>query len=212
MAYNNIAAELITAFQLAWQAIQQQHPDVPTVVITFGSGTLGVKPGRERLGHFAAGRWQHKGSEILPELFVTGEGLRRGATSVLGTLLHEAAHGIANIRNISDTSRQGRYHNRHYKALAEELGLVVEQDTSIGWSATQVPDATANRYTAEITAIDAALVAYRRAEPRTSSTKNTNLIAATCICARRIRVAPRTLAQAPIICGVCRTGFTAAHG
>jgi hypothetical protein len=29
---------------------------------------------------------------------------------VLGTLLHEAAHGLAQARSIQDTSRQGRYH------------------------------------------------------------------------------------------------------
>jgi hypothetical protein len=28
---------------------------------------------------------------------------------VLGTLLHEAAHGLADTREIKDTSRQGRY-------------------------------------------------------------------------------------------------------
>ena len=54
---------------------------------------------------------------------ISGEGLRRTAHDVLGTLLHEAAHALAHARGIKDTSRQGRYHNKHFKTLAEELGL-----------------------------------------------------------------------------------------
>ena len=62
---------------------------------------------------------------------------------VLGTLLHEAAHGLAQARGIQDTSRQGRYHNRRYATLARELGLEVTSVQPIGWSATTVPDPTA---------------------------------------------------------------------
>ncbi len=35
----------------------------------------------------------------------------RGAADVLGTLLHETAHALAHVRDIKDTSRQGRWHN-----------------------------------------------------------------------------------------------------
>jgi hypothetical protein len=58
-------------------------------------------------------------------VLVSGEGLQRGPVDVLGTLLHEAAHGLAYARKVSDTSRQGRYHNRRYATLAGELGLEV---------------------------------------------------------------------------------------
>ena len=40
---------------------------------------------------------------------------------MLCTVPHEAAHGLAYARKIGDTSRQGRYHNRRYAALAGEL-------------------------------------------------------------------------------------------
>lgn len=58
---------------------------------------------------------------------------------VLGTLLHEAAHGVASTRGIKDTSRQGRYHNRRFAQLATELGIVVAPDGARGWSATTPP-------------------------------------------------------------------------
>ena len=162
-----------------------------------------MKPGQVRLGHFAAGRWQHDG-EALPELFASGEGLKRSPTEVLGTLLHEATHDIAHVRQIKDTSRQGRYHNRKFKALGEELGLVLTEDSRIGWSITHVPHTTASIYAAELEILTAALVAYRHAEPTTATvgtTKTTNLVAAACLCPRRIRVAPRVLTQGPITCG-----------
>ena len=49
---------------------------------------------------------------------------------------HEAAHAIACQRGIKDTSRQGRYHNSRFKAIAEEVGLDVSRDPEWGWSVT----------------------------------------------------------------------------
>ncbi|WP_297495484.1 hypothetical protein [Pseudonocardia sp.] len=42
---------------------------------------------------------------------------------MLATLLHEAAHALAHVRGIKDSSRQGRWHNAKFKALSEELGI-----------------------------------------------------------------------------------------
>jgi hypothetical protein len=63
----------------------------------------------------------------LSEVFITADGLAGSATEVLGTLVHEASHAIAFQRGIKDTSRQGRYHNKRFKALAEEVGLAVRR-------------------------------------------------------------------------------------
>src|SRR6266545_1119836 len=64
---------------------------------------------------------QHHHPDLPDVVIITGggEGLRRGARDVLATMLHEAGHGLAAARNLKDTSRQGRYHNAKYKALAE---------------------------------------------------------------------------------------------
>ena len=62
---------------------------------------------------------------------ISGEGLARTPREVLGTLLHEAAHALAAARGITDTSRQGRYHNKKYAALAAELGLDVAEDSRL---------------------------------------------------------------------------------
>ena len=53
----SITGRLVAALTAAWTAIQSRHPDVPDVVLTLGSGTLGARRGEVRWGHFAAGRW-----------------------------------------------------------------------------------------------------------------------------------------------------------
>jgi hypothetical protein len=206
-----ISPRLVTALDRTWAAIQARHPDVPAVVIVLGSGS--GTPGRLKLGHFAPDRWQRADSR-LPELFIGGEGLQRGTRDVLGTLLHEAAHGVAGAREIQDTSRQGRFHNARYRALAEELGLAVAKTGSIGWSETTVPGATAALYRAELRRLDEALVAYRRAEPgsgRGGRASSNNGVAARCGCDRRIRVAESVLSAGPVTCGLCGTDFEAAE-
>jgi hypothetical protein len=141
-------------------------------------------------------------------VLVGGEGLQRGALEVLGTLLHEAAHGLAQARSIQDTSRQGRYHNRRYATLARELGLEVTSVKPIGWSATTVPEQTATAYAGQLEELAAALVLWRRQEHRIGTgPRARNLLPAACGCGRRIRVAKATLADAPILCALCEEPF-----
>lgn len=240
-AGTSITERLVGALTTAWAAIQARHADVPDVVLTLGSGTLGARRGEVTWGHFAAGRWhlttagehavtaddvdqddEHQddehggggaepGAHGLAELFVSGEGLRRGARAVLGTLLHEAAHGMASTRGIKDTSRQGRYHNRRFAQLATELGIVVAPDGARGWSATTLPDETAAVYVAELAALAEAITAYRSAEatgPGTTTSRNNRPATCGCEPARRIRVARSVLAAGPIVCGICESEFT----
>ena len=160
------ASRLVAALEHAWTAIRSHHPDVAQVVIVVASGS-DPRSRRLNLGHFAAGRWQLTNPDTptnRAEVLVSGEGLHRGPVDVLGTLLHEAAHGLAHARKISDTSRQGRYHNRRYAALARELGLDVTHAQPIGWSATSVPESTAARYVEVLAELAEALVLWRRAE------------------------------------------------
>lgn len=224
------ASRLVQALEQAWGAIQRRHPQVPAVVVTLGAGSVGVPRGVLKLGHFAANRWTAggAGTPAVAELFVGGEGLAQGAESVLATLLHEAAHGLADVRQIQDTSRQGRYHNTRYKALGEELGLVVTQVAGIGWSGTALANGTPVRYAAELIQLTAAVTAYRYAEGSLPSTGDgdrggkggggsgsgaghgsspKNGLVLVCDCPRRIRVSSATAAQGPILCGVCDAEF-----
>jgi len=205
------ASRLVAALEHAWAAIRTHYPEVPQVVIVVASGS-DPRGKRLNLGHFAAGRWQLTSPDALmdrAEVLVSGEGLQRGPVDVLGTLLHEAAHGLAYARRISDTSRQGRYHNRRYAALAGELGLDVAHLDPIGWSATSVPDQTVSRYAEVLAELGAALVLWRRAEQTSPAGpgRSRNALACSCTCGRRIRVARSVLEQAPILCAACAQPF-----
>lgn len=161
------ASGLVIALEAVWVEIRRRHPDVPTVIVTVGAGSIGTRPGTLRLGHYAAARWRPaqagKGPAVA-ELFIGGEGLAMGAVDVLGTLLHEAAHGVAFTRGIKDTSRAGAYHNTRFKQLGEELGLQIDRHPTIGWSTTSVPTATALAYADQVEQLRAAIVHVRDAE------------------------------------------------
>jgi len=202
-----LSAPMVAALERAWAAIRDRHAELPAVVLVLGAGSTGSPNSRLKLGHFAAMRWHH-GTDRLPEVFIGGEGLARGPVGVLGTLLHEAAHALADVRQVKDTSRQGRWHNARFKALAEEVGIEVTKDPRIGWSPTHVPEHTRAAYTDTLRDLDAALGLHRAREtPGDPTGKTKTPPPCVCECGRRIRVAPSVLDAGPITCGVCGTPF-----
>lgn len=220
----SVAAPLVKAIENVWSAIQATNPDVPDVVVTLGTGA--GNGSQMKLGHFAANVWTH-GEDDVHELFIGAEGLKRGASAVLGTLLHEASHAVAEQRGIKDTSRQGRYHNKAFKAVAEELGIHVEHSESLGWSTTTVPDHVASLYSIQILELDAVITAYRKsdwifpsggvsggAQPdpakQPERKSNNNGVSLSCGCEepRKIRLSVKAAAAGAIICGECEEEFT----
>lgn len=217
---------LVVAVEKIWKQIQLRHPEVPDVIVTIGSGTLGGGK-YQTLGHFAQNRWIAKeDGAIIHELFIGGEGLRRSANEVLSTLLHEAAHGLAAARGIQDTSRQGRYHNTKFRQIAEELRLEVEHSKDLGWSTSTLPEIAAWDYRKEITTLERAMLAHRRheltpgdAEPGTEDDEggedkparksNNNGVSMSCPCGRKLRVSNKERDRGPIICGLCMEPYEA---
>jgi hypothetical protein len=198
-------AELVSALETAWAAIRANHQEVPAVVIIVGSGTATK---HAKYGHFAPVRWQH-GEQRLAEVLISGEGLKRPVEEVFTTLLHEAAHALADVRDIKDTSRQGRWHNQKFAELVSELGLDATKDPKIGWSPCTLRKETATTYKSVLTDLKKALIAYRHPEMTGGQAKknNNNAIACVCSCPRRIRVAKAVLAEGEITCGVCDSTF-----
>jgi hypothetical protein len=198
-------AELVLALETSWAAIRANHTEVPAVVIIVGSGTATK---HAKYGHFAPVRWQH-GEQRLAEVLISGEGLKRPVEEVFTTLLHEAAHALADVRDIKDTSRQGRWHNQKFAELASELGLDATKDPKIGWSPCTLRKETATTYKGVLAELKAALIAYRHPEMTGGEAKknNNNAVACACQCPRRIRVAKAVLAEGEITCGVCESTF-----
>ena len=130
------------------------------MVIIIASGTYGTN---SRWGHHAPDRWNFAGEQFT-EIMISGEGLRRSRRDVLATLLHEAAHALAHACGIKDTSRQGRYHNKHFKNCAEEVGLTVEHDARTGWSACTITSTTELAYARQLQALTEAMTLWRHGE------------------------------------------------
>ena len=200
------ASRILKVLEDTWMEIRRWHPEIPMAVIVIASGTDGKQT---RLGHHAPGRWNVAGQQRA-EVMISGEGLRRPARDVLATLLHEAAHALADVRGIKDTSRQGRYHNKHFKTLAGELGLTTGHDDRHGWSVTTLTPHAEQAYARQLTELANAMTIWRHKEntTRPSTRRSSNLTAATCPCGRSIRAAASTLADAPIICTACGEPFT----
>jgi len=203
---------LLAALEAAWAAIRDRHPKVPAAVLVVASGT-GAGAGQTKWGHFASMRWQ-RGSDRLPEVLVSGEGLARSPGEVLTTLLHEAAHGLADARTIQDTSRQGRWHNKRFAALATELGLDPRMDPRLGWSPCTLRPDTAEEYRPILDQLAAALSTWRHAEPARAAgrSKTSNGVSCSCECPRKIRVSVSVLEAGPILCGVCDAAFLPEQG
>ncbi|MEV0012867.1 hypothetical protein [Streptomyces sp. NPDC047973] len=157
-------SRIITALEGAWAAIRAQHPEVPHVLMITGTGQsrTGIT-----WGHFGEKRWTVETSigtigGRTHELFAGGELLSLGGLRTMQTLLHEAAHALASVRQIKDTSSDGRYHNKRFVALAVELGLI-GPEVSVpvhGWNNCAITDAAAERYADVIATLDAARLPY----------------------------------------------------
>jgi hypothetical protein len=202
------AAGLVAALEHAWTAIRSRHPEVPAAIIVLGSGSP-TKAGQSmKWGHFASLRWQH-GAARLPEVLVSGEGLRRTPAEVFTTLLHEATHGLADARGIQDTSRQGRWHNKRFAKLAAELGMTATKDDKLGYSPCTLTDRAVADHGAEIGRIGAELKMWRHAEVlgEAKNRTNNNGLACECECPRKLRIAPATFEAGPIVCVVCGEAF-----
>jgi len=214
--FDRLSSELVAAAERCWASIQSQHPEVPDAVVLLGSG---VERGRlVKLGHWWGGRWEAKG-ETRGEVLLAGEALHLPVKDVFQVLLHEAAHGLNAARGVKDTSRGGRYHNARFKAAAVEVGLAVEAMPPHGWAKTSLTAAAAERYSADISGLSAAMTIARRIERSTVESGRgragrdlTREVGkgpgpAICGCGRKLRMAPSVLAQGPVICGICDVEF-----
>lgn len=76
------------------------------------------------------------------EINICAEHLTRPFMNVCGTLLHEMVH-LWNLQNdVKDTSRGGTYHNKKFKEVAEQHGLIIDKDIKYGWTITHLSPET----------------------------------------------------------------------
>ncbi len=252
-------SSLITALEDTWATIRRRHPELPEAVFITGTGLhhAGASSVDARWGHFGAQRWvagrpqpiatptPEPGQDAKlqvppdrkPELFVAGECFAEGATHTLTTILHEAAHALAHVRGVKETSRQGKYHNRRYLELAGELDLEWPTDAKAhpvnGFSDVQLTQQAREDYADTISDLDEAItlhldtfrrlgIAGGQPDPGaggqdqgdgqtdgdgSAKTFNRSKLVCDCYPERSIRVSPRQAERGPILCGICDSEF-----
>lgn len=215
------SVSLTVALARVWSAIRQHHPGVPEVMLLAVPNPHG---NRGVLGHFAALRWHPRsgaGGRRIHEVVVVAEHLDRTAEDIVGTLLHEAAHAQNFELGVRDCSRS-QYHNQHFKQVAEELGMSVEQVPHYGFARTAMLPETATRYALETAGLSVVLM-HRSFEvlapgkPDAGGTTPTGPAEkpdtggrykkASCKCPHNIRVARATMAATVIRCESCKEPF-----
>lgn len=152
---------VLAAIEALYAKARTLHADAPEAVFILPTNEGSRKP---RNGHFGASRWKpsgYEGDAYYAEIAIFAERLQDGADLVAETVLHELAHGLALVRAIKDTTRKGAYHNKKFKALAEEVGLIVDQNDQVGFGVTSLAPDTLAPYRAEVDALHEAIQAYR---------------------------------------------------
>lgn len=103
---------------------------LPEVVIT-------IQSSQKAYGHITVGKVWMDSWDIYHEINLSAEHLDRPVANVISTLMHEMCHLYAMENNIKDTSNNYRYHNKHFKEIAEQRDLKISYHDSIGWSVTE---------------------------------------------------------------------------
>lgn len=88
-------------------------------------------------GHITVRKvWKNSRHGEQYEINIGAGTLNRPIEDVVSTMLHEMVHLYNLMHDIQDCSRGGTYHNKKFKEKAEEVGLVIDYDSRIGWSIT----------------------------------------------------------------------------
>lgn len=104
--------------------------ELPQVIVTCQS-----RPGS--CGHSSVSRvWRRKEDELF-ELNIAAEVLDFPIEETIDTVIPEQVHLFCRIHDIKETSRNGGYHNKKFKELAESHGLIcIYTGSQYGWSTT----------------------------------------------------------------------------
>lgn len=207
MSTDTRTSEVVKAIEDVYFSLRKNfYSDLPEIAVTIG------RPHRKNvLGYFQACQWLNGHKADIHTFHISSMILNSKPENVLETVVHESVHSLCQARDIHDTSRNGKYHNRKFKALAEEVGLVCEPDKRIGWITTALTAQALKRYAHELKVIQHATGLYQNQETKlNSSNPTTRLLKASCECepTRIIRIAQKTFDQAEITCADCGGVFS----
>lgn len=155
----------------------------------------------------------NQGSKSFYEITICAEHLNRPIEKLIGTLLHEMVH-LSNLQNnIKDVSRGGSYHNKKFKEIAEQHGLIIDFDKRIGWSLTTLKPSVLPLIKKLNLNTDAFEIARREPsiekddeneDDETKETKKSSMRKYVCPCCKTII---RATKDVNVVCGICKVDF-----
>ena len=135
-SYNRVTQYLNKVFKLIKSEYFDNELEMPTITI---QSTVGA------YGHVTTSKvWKTESGKASYELNIGADYLDRPIENIVATLIHEGCHLYAMQNGIKDTSNRGVYHNKRFKALAEDRGLIIEKHSRYGWTITTPSEATIN--------------------------------------------------------------------
>lgn len=133
--YQRVTQYLVKIFKAINETYFENELETPTITIQSTAGAY---------GHVTTGKVWHNLETATHELNISADYLSRPIENVVATLIHEACHLYAMQNGIKDTSNRGVYHNRHFKDLAEQRGLIISRHEKYGWTITEPSEETLN--------------------------------------------------------------------
>lgn len=135
-SYNRVTQYLNKVFKRINSEYFDNELEMPTITI---QSTVGA------YGHVTTSKvWKIESGKASYELNIGADYLDRPIENIVATLIHEGCHLYAMQNGIKDTSNRGVYHNKRFKALAEDRGLIIEKHSRYGWTITTPSEATIN--------------------------------------------------------------------
>ena len=135
-SYNRVTQYLNKVFKLINSEYFDNELEMPTITI---QSTVGA------YGHVTTSKvWKTESGKASYELNIGADYLDRPIENIVATLIHQGCHLYAMQNGIKDTSNRGVYHNKRFKALAEDRGLIIEKHSRYGWTITTPSEATIN--------------------------------------------------------------------
>jgi len=201
-------SSITSSLERCWTAIRTINPEVrPAALVIY------LHQAGDRKGHYWQSSWNViKDNSHLDEVHISSHLFALDAREVFQTLLHEAVHSMAVTRKLQDTSRQGRYHNSVFAAMAHEIGLLTDVDKAIGVVTTGIDHERLKLYGNAIGELQQAIEMYQLVPTKGKGGKGKGkggMVKLVCPrCQRVIRASQKTIDVGGIQCIPCHTMFT----